>query len=77
MGKYMDRRKFVSLAGLATGVMSLQGCNVDQTLAPTNTDAPRRRARMTVGTQRAPTNDAMLMYFRRPVSYTHLRAHET
>ena len=65
MGKYMNRRKFVSLAGLATGVMSLQGCNVNQTLAPTNSDAPRRRARMTVGTQRAPTNDTMLMYFRR------------
>ena len=61
----MNRREFVSLAGGLAGTLSLPGCGVTQTPIPASDGKLRRRARMTVGTQRSPTTDEMLMYFRR------------
>ncbi|HJO16915.1 MAG: mannonate dehydratase [Vicinamibacterales bacterium] len=58
----MDRRTFVSLTGGVAGALSITGCQVTRTLP----EAKRRpRVRMTVGTQRSPTTDEMLLYFRR------------
>ena len=61
----MNRRQFVRLAGMTAAAGSLRGARAAATSGRSVGQAPRRSVRMTVGTQRSPTNDEMLMYFRR------------
>ncbi len=51
----MNRRQFFSLTGLGAASIAARGTRSSQA----------RIARMTVGTQRSPTNDEMLSYFKR------------
>ena len=51
----MNRRQFITLTGLGTAALATRGAHASQ--------APLTRMRL--GTQRSPTSDAMLSYFRR------------
>ncbi len=62
--KPVNRRRFLRLAGVATGGASALGLSSPASAAPEQIAAPRsKRALMKVGCQRGPTTDDLLQYY--------------